>query len=83
MEYGQNVAAESNRLISEVLAVPEEARREVVDAVLDSFIDDADTLSPAWQAEIAKRIDEAMQGKVKPVPWEQVEGRIRKALKEG
>ena len=82
MEYDPNVTGASNRLISEVLALPEEARREVVDAVLDSFIDEAETLSPAWQVEIAKRIDEAMQGKVKPVPWDQVEARIRKVLKE-
>ena len=76
------MTATPSRLISEVLALPEEARREIVDAVLDSLIDEAETLSPAWQAEITKRIDDAMHGRVQPVPWDEVEGRIRRALKE-
>jgi putative addiction module component (TIGR02574 family) len=36
----------------------------------------------AWQAEIARRIEEVESGKVKPVPWEEVRRKGRKILKQ-
>jgi putative addiction module component (TIGR02574 family) len=68
----------AEKLLQEALSLPEEARVDLAEALLESVEqtpaeDDADA---AWSVEARRRLDEVRSGAVKPVPWEEAEKRI-------
>lgn len=64
--------------IAEKLALPEDARVDLAEALLESVepgrADEA--AAAAWSAEAKRRLDQVRTGAVKPVPWEEAEGLI-------
>ncbi|MCG8451019.1 MAG: addiction module protein [Pirellulales bacterium] len=73
-------------VIASVLALPAEQRLEVMDAIhvslVDSSIDHgpiepAEDVAAAWKDEIARRIADVDNGRVKTIPAEQAERMIR------
>ena len=55
----------------------------VVAALSDSLGPESVTLSPEWATEIGGRIAQIESGEVKPVPWNEVEARIKRSLGRG
>jgi hypothetical protein len=73
-------------VIASALALPEEHRLRVMDAIHASLsdptidhgpTDDADEVSACWQAEILRRIDDVVSGRVETITAEQAERMIR------
>lgn len=72
------MAPNAERLLQEALSLPEDARVDLAEALLESVEhepadEDADA---AWSAEAQRRLDEARSGVVKPVPWDKAESQI-------
>jgi putative addiction module component (TIGR02574 family) len=66
------------RLLREALSLPEDARLDLVVALLES-VEDAPTgegIGGAWSAEAKRRLEEVRTGAVKPVSWEEAESQI-------
>lgn len=61
------------------LALPEADRANLLARLMDS-LDDApgseDLTDEAWEAEIARRLEEVRSGKEKGIPWEEVRKRL-------
>jgi putative addiction module component (TIGR02574 family) len=69
----------AHRLIEEALALPEDARTELLEALIESLDGPAeapDEVEAAWADEIAERLRAVDAGSVKPIPWEEA----RKAI---
>ncbi|MDP0499262.1 MAG: addiction module protein [Verrucomicrobiota bacterium JB022] len=66
-------------LCREALALPKEDRTYLVKQLLESF-EQGDDLSPAWEAEIVRRLHDLESGKVQPIPAEEVHARLREKL---
>ena len=64
----------ADTLYQAALQLPESDRADLAARIIDSIdpATDADW-AEAWDAEIAKRIDELDQGKVKTIPWADVQ----------
>jgi putative addiction module component (TIGR02574 family) len=75
------VTAEAKKIFEEALALPEQERRVLIDALSDTFEHDVADLSPEWKQEIQGRIAELESGEVEAIPWEQVEAEVREVLK--
>ena len=75
------MTAEAKKIFDEALALPEQERRNLIDALSDTFEHDAADLSPEWKKEIKGRIAELERGEVEAIPWEQVEAEVREVLK--
>jgi len=66
-------------LFEEALALPEEARTELLEALIESLdepADDPDEVEAAWADEVAQRLRAVEAGSVTPIPWEEA----RKAI---
>jgi putative addiction module component (TIGR02574 family) len=74
------VTSEARKLLESALALPEEERMALVEALSDSFEFTPSELPPTWHAELADRIAALEHGDIEPVPWNEVEARIRKTL---
>jgi len=69
--------ADVNKLLKEALRLPPEARGALADQLLDSLDDSVDPhAEEEWDREIAKRIEELDEGRVKPIPWAEVRRRL-------
>ena len=69
----------AHRLLEEALAPSEDARTELLEALIESLdgpAEDRDEVEAAWADEIAERIRAVDAGSVKPIPWEEA----RKAI---
>lgn len=69
----------AHRLLEEALALPEDARTELLEALIESLdgpAESPDEVEAAWADEIAVRIRAVDAGSVKPIPWEEA----RKAI---
>lgn len=73
----------AKKILDEALSLPAEEREELVAALSDSLDSEAVALSPEWTAEIGDRIARIEHGEVKPVPWNEVEARIKQSLGRG
>ena len=75
------MTSEASELLQKALALPDSERAELAGnliASLDTIVDqDADT---AWQEEVVRRWQEVNSGKVKTVPWNQVQRKARALL---
>jgi putative addiction module component (TIGR02574 family) len=69
----------AHRLLEEALALPEDARTELLEALIESLDGSADEpheVEAAWADEIAQRLRAVEHGSVTPIPWEEA----RKAI---
>ena len=74
------MGAEAKRVLDEGLALPDEERRQVAEALLDSLADSPrHEIDPAWRDEVLRRVEEIRSGTVTPVPWSEVRRQIRGA----
>jgi putative addiction module component (TIGR02574 family) len=75
------VTASARRILEEALALPEEDRRRVAEALLDSVPGESEQeIEMAWRDEVLRRIGEVQRGEVEPEPWSEVKKRLRDAL---
>ena len=77
---------DATELLKRALALTLEERVELAGSLLESLDaadDDPKAVEAAWNEEIARRIDDLDSGKVKTVPWEDVQNRISSKLTHG
>ena len=55
--------------------------QEAFRLLLDSEGADDFELSPAWKAEIKRRLEDIDSGRVKTIPWEEVRDRLRERIR--
>jgi putative addiction module component (TIGR02574 family) len=71
----------TKQLLQAVLALPEEERWELTEALLDSKeVSSEVPFDPAWLPEILRRSAEIEAGTVKTTPWPIVRDRVRGRL---
>jgi putative addiction module component (TIGR02574 family) len=74
------VTAEAKKVLDEGLALSNNERRRVAEALLDSLAEASeDEIDPGWRDEVLRRIDEVRSGEVVPEPWSEVRRQIREA----
>ena len=73
--------ADVRALIEAALKLPPEARGAIASRLLDSLQDDEmdPDVEAAWDAEIARRIEQLDSGEVKTIPWSEARQRILRA----
>lgn len=75
------VSALTKQIEKQVLALPADARVELVDRLVESLNPIDDEVWNAWAPEIERRIADVRTGKVKTIPAEQVFAEARALLK--
>ena len=70
----------ARKILDEALALPDDERLALMEALSDSFVPAPLEQSPEWTAEIKGRIAQIESGEVEPVAWEEVEARVRRTL---
>jgi putative addiction module component (TIGR02574 family) len=70
----------AQKLLEAALELPEDERADVVGALVESLGPTDPDHEGAWSEEIKRRIQEVESGKVKTIPWEQVDRGIRELL---
>lgn len=70
----------ADTLFQTALQLPENDRAELAARLMDSIdpVTDED-VAEAWDAEVAKRVTELDQGKVKTIAWAEVRRRLEEA----
>ncbi len=76
------MTSEARKLLETALALPQDERAALVEALSDSFEFEPEELSPEWRAEVGDRIAALESGEVEAIPWSDVEARIRRTLGE-
>ena len=64
----------AKRVLEDALALPEDARTDLVGALIQSLDESADSaadVEAAWADEIARRLEAADNGAVQPISWEE------------
>ena len=64
----------AKRVLEEALALPEDARTDLVEALIESLEPPAESpaeVDAAWTDEIARRLKDVETGAVKPIPWDE------------
>lgn len=74
------MTAAAKKVLEQALALSEEERDELISVLSDSLEHRVVELDEAWSSEIRGRIAEVESGEVEPVPWSEVDARIRRAL---
>ncbi len=75
------MTAEAKRVLEQALALPEEERAALMEALSDSLHEAAGELSPQGAAEIGRRIEAVERGEPRLIPGDEVEARIRETLR--
>lgn len=72
---------EANELLQKALALPDGERAELAGTLISSLDPavDPDT-DAAWPQEIARRWEDVRSGKVKTVPWDEVQHKAQSLL---
>jgi len=65
-----------------VLALSEADREELLSRIEELLPPPPSTLHPDWSAELKRRADDYANGKVKAVPWEEVQAQAQAILDE-
>jgi putative addiction module component (TIGR02574 family) len=68
------VSPSTRRVLELALALPEDARTNLVEALIESLdapFDDPPLVEAAWAEEISRRLNDVETGAVKPIPWEE------------
>jgi putative addiction module component (TIGR02574 family) len=71
----------AKKVLEIALALPEEERAAIVDALNDSLESRKPTLGPGWAEEIERRISAVERGESRLIPGDEVTARVRKALR--
>jgi putative addiction module component (TIGR02574 family) len=72
---------EVSELLKRALTLPDNERAKLAASLIDSLDPTVDeNVEAAWQEEIARRIQEVENGKVKTIPWAEVRDKGRKLL---
>ena len=74
------VTASAKKILEDALALPEQERVALIDALADSIVGEDDDLSPEWKAQIARRIEAVERGESRLIPGDEVDARIRQTL---
>jgi putative addiction module component (TIGR02574 family) len=64
----------AKRVLEDALALPEDARTDLVEALIESLEPPAESpaeVEAAWAEEIARRLKDVETGAVKPIPWDE------------
>jgi putative addiction module component (TIGR02574 family) len=78
----KTMSATLEQIEREALALPAKERAELVDKLWESLGDTTyPVLSKGWLAEVERRRQELLQGKVKPIPGEEVSRKAWEAAK--
>jgi putative addiction module component (TIGR02574 family) len=76
-----DMTQEARDLLQKALALPENERAELAGNLLSSLDTTVDQdVDVAWQQEVVRRLNEVQSGKVKTIPWEEVQQKGRKLL---
>jgi putative addiction module component (TIGR02574 family) len=76
------MAPKVENLLKQAMEMSEPDRALLAERLLSSLDPQIDPdWEQAWDAEIARRLEEIESGKVKLIPWETVRARIRKSLR--
>jgi putative addiction module component (TIGR02574 family) len=68
------MSPETDELLQKAMTLPIEDRAELASSLIDSLDQTVDEDSEvAWQQEISRRMDELRAGKVKSIPWREVQ----------
>jgi len=72
---------EASELLKQALTLPDKERAELASSLIDSLdpIVDPDA-ELAWQQEIARRLEDVESGRVKTIPWDEVQRKGRALL---
>ena len=70
----------AKKILDQALALPEDERAALVDALTRSLETSEDDLSPEWKAEISRRIEAVERGESRLIPGDEVDARIRETL---
>ena len=76
----ETMGPKARKLLEAALELPEDERADVVGALVESFGPTDPDHESAWSGEIKRRIEDVESGKVKTIPWEQVDRGIRELL---
>ena len=68
---------EIQQILLAALALPESARAQIADQLLDSLTPLDPDIQSAWAEESQRRLDELKSGKVQGLPSDQVMNRLR------
>jgi putative addiction module component (TIGR02574 family) len=72
---------EAGELLKQALTLSDKERAELASSLIDSLDPTVDADAElAWQKEIARRLDEIVNGKVKTIPWDEVRRKGRAIL---
>jgi putative addiction module component (TIGR02574 family) len=64
----------AKRVLEDALALPEDARTDLLEALIESLEPPAESpaeVEAAWTDEIARRLKDVETGAVKPIPWDE------------
>jgi putative addiction module component (TIGR02574 family) len=78
--YAGRVTSQAKKLYEEALALPEQERLALMQALSDSFEPTSVRLSSEWTAEVGNRLAQIESGEVQLVEWADVEAKIRATL---
>jgi putative addiction module component (TIGR02574 family) len=71
-----------DEVLSDALKLSEKERARVAHELLLSLEDEEDpSAAEQWDKEIERRAREVLDGKVKGIPWEEVEARLRQKFR--
>ena len=65
-------------IINEALALPEEERLDIVDALLASIYKTSDEIDQAWKVELERRMASVESGEATLIPAEEVFAELRR-----
>jgi putative addiction module component (TIGR02574 family) len=72
---------EAHELLQKALALPDKERAELAGNLISSLDATVDEdVDAAWQVEIARRLQDVHSGRVKTIPWEEVQQKGLKRL---
>ena len=75
------MSPEAEKLIEQVVKLPETERIRVAEQILASLDGQVDVdAASVWAEEIARRSREIEEGSVEPIPWTEVKAAARKAI---
>ena len=81
MPAAQPMERHAAELFRDVLALPVEARAELVESLIGSLDQSAEEgAEEAWAREIEHRLEQIDPGAVEPLPWNGARKRLRKRL---
>jgi len=75
------MSPETDELLQKAMSLPLEDRAELASSLIDSLDETVDEDAElAWQQEVVRRMDEIRSGKVKTIPWRELQRKGRALL---